>query len=178
TPPATRWTVPCARVRATVATMRARAARTGRGTTSGWRCRRPRRPRRRRSSRTSASATCSTTLASPPTMRGSPTTIWSTPRTLAEMQQLFEANDLTASPIYDIADITKDPHVIARGILLDAPDPELGAVRMVAPTPRLSDTPAAVAWTGPALGAHNQLVYGALGLSATEIDALGREGVI
>jgi len=99
-------------------------------------------------------------------------------RTLAEMQQLFEASDLTASPIYDIADIAKDPHVIARRILLDVPDPELGTVRMVAPTPRLSDTPAATAWTGPALGAHNQLVYGALGLSAAEIDALEREGVI
>src|SRR5207249_11673516 len=47
-------------------------------------------------------------------------------RTLAEMQQLFEASDLTASPIYDIADIAKDPHVTARGILLDVPDPELG----------------------------------------------------
>ena len=99
-------------------------------------------------------------------------------RTLAEMQQLFEASDLTASPIYDIADIAKDPHVIARGILLDVPDPELGAVRMVAPTPRLADTPAAVAWAGPALGAHNQLVYGALGLSSAEISALAREGVI
>ena len=99
-------------------------------------------------------------------------------RTLAEMQQLFEASDLTASPIYDIADIAKDPHVTARGILLDVPDPELGAVRMVAPTPRLADTPAAVAWAGPALGAHNQLVYGALGLSSAEISALAREGVI
>jgi len=99
-------------------------------------------------------------------------------RTLAEMQQLFEASDLTASPIYDIADIAKDPHVIARGILLDAPDRELGAVRMVVPAPRLADTPAAVAWAGPALGAHNQLVYGALGLSSAEIDALAREGVI
>ena len=99
-------------------------------------------------------------------------------RTLAEMQQLFEASDLTASPVYDIADIAKDPHVMARGVLLDVPDPELGAVRMVAPTPRLSDTPATVEWAGPALGAHNQLVYGALGLSATEIDALEREGVI
>src|SRR5207249_6132044 len=49
-------------------------------------------------------------------------------RTLAEMQQLFEASDLTASPIYDIADIAKDPHVTARGILLDVPDPELGDV--------------------------------------------------
>ena len=68
--------------------------------------------------------------------------------------------------------------MVARGILLDVPDPELGTVRMVAPTPRLSDTPPAVDWTGPALGAHNHGVYGALGLSTAEIDALTREGVI
>ena len=99
-------------------------------------------------------------------------------RSLGAMQQLFAASDLTASPVYDIADVTRDPHVVARGILLDVPDPELGTVRMVAPTPRLSDTPPAVDWTGPALGAHNHGVYGALGLSTAEIDALTREGVI
>ncbi|OLC12141.1 MAG: hypothetical protein AUH29_17285 [Candidatus Rokubacteria bacterium 13_1_40CM_69_27] len=99
-------------------------------------------------------------------------------RTLDEMLHLFETIDLTASPVYDIADITKDPHVIARGILVDVPDPELGSVRMVAPTPRLGDTPAAITWAGPPLGAHNREVYGGLGLSDADLDALQREGVI
>jgi crotonobetainyl-CoA:carnitine CoA-transferase CaiB-like acyl-CoA transferase len=99
-------------------------------------------------------------------------------RTLEEVRALFESGELTASPVYDIADITKDPHVIARGILVDVPDADLGAVRMVAPTPRLLDTPAAVAWTGPPLGAHNREVWGALGLDEAELEALHREGVV
>jgi crotonobetainyl-CoA:carnitine CoA-transferase CaiB-like acyl-CoA transferase len=99
-------------------------------------------------------------------------------RTPAEMQQLFEARELTASPVYDIADITKDPHVIARGILVDVPDPDLGAVRMTAPTPRLSATPAAIAWTGPALGAHNREVYAELGVDEAELARLHRDGVV
>lgn len=99
-------------------------------------------------------------------------------RTLDEMQRLFEKADLTASPVYDIADITRDPHVVARGILLDVADPELGSVRMVAPTPRLTATPAAVAWPGPALGAHNREVYGALGIDDAELQGLQRDGVI
>jgi len=99
-------------------------------------------------------------------------------RTLDEMTRLFETRDLTASPVYDIADITKDPHVVARGILVDVPDPELGTVRMTAPTPRLGETPAAIQWTGPALGAHNREVYEALGLDAAELDALSRDGII
>jgi crotonobetainyl-CoA:carnitine CoA-transferase CaiB-like acyl-CoA transferase len=99
-------------------------------------------------------------------------------RSLDEMARLFEARDLTASPVYDIADITKDPHVIARGILVDVPDGELGAVRMTAPTPRLGETPAAIRWTGPALGAHNREIYEAMGLGDTELRALERDGII
>jgi crotonobetainyl-CoA:carnitine CoA-transferase CaiB-like acyl-CoA transferase len=99
-------------------------------------------------------------------------------RRLDEMQHLFETSNLTASPVYDIADITKDPHVVARGILVDVPDPELGGVRMVAPTPRLGASPAAVRWPGPALGAHNNEVYGALGIDDAQLEALRRDGII
>jgi crotonobetainyl-CoA:carnitine CoA-transferase CaiB-like acyl-CoA transferase len=99
-------------------------------------------------------------------------------RTLDDMRGLFESSDLTACAVYDIADITKDPHVIARGILVDVPDPELGAVRMTAATPRLTATPAAVRWAGPPLGAHNAEVYGALGISGAELEHLERDGIV
>jgi crotonobetainyl-CoA:carnitine CoA-transferase CaiB-like acyl-CoA transferase len=99
-------------------------------------------------------------------------------RPLDEMQHLFETIDLTASPVYDIADITKDPHVTARGILADVPDPELGSVRMVAPTPRLRDTPAAITWAGPPLGAHNREVYAGIGVDGAELDELKRQEVV
>ena len=88
------------------------------------------------------------------------------------------ALDVTASPVYDIADIAKDPHVLARGILLDVSDSELGSVRMVAPTPRLADTPAAVRWSGPPLGAHNREVYAELGIDDAELDTLRRDGIV
>jgi formyl-CoA transferase len=94
------------------------------------------------------------------------------------MRLLFESRDLTACAVYDIADITKDPHVIARGILIDVPDPALGAVRMTAPTPRLAATPAEVRWAGPPLGAHNREVYAALGLSDEELTDLKRDGIV
>ena len=38
--------------------------------------------------------------------------------------------------------------MLARGILVDVPDSELGAVRMTAPTPRLGVTPATIRWAG------------------------------
>jgi len=57
-------------------------------------------------------------------------------------------------------------------------DPELGAVRMTAATPRLTATPAAVRWAGPPLGAHNAEVYGALGISGAELEHLERDGIV
>ena len=68
--------------------------------------------------------------------------------------------------------------MLAREILVDVPDPELGSVRMTAPTPRLSDTPAAIRWPGPRLGAHNREVYASIGVDDVELDALRREGVV
>jgi crotonobetainyl-CoA:carnitine CoA-transferase CaiB-like acyl-CoA transferase len=99
-------------------------------------------------------------------------------RTLPEMVRLFETNDLTASPVYDIADISRDPQVVARRILIDMPDPTLGAVRMTAPTPRLSETPASVRWTGPPLGAHNREVFSALGIDDQHLEELQRDGIV
>jgi crotonobetainyl-CoA:carnitine CoA-transferase CaiB-like acyl-CoA transferase len=49
---------------------------------------------------------------------------------------------------------------------------------MTAPTPRLSATPGEVRWTGPALGAHNRDVYGALGIDDAELEQLTRDGVV
>ena len=99
-------------------------------------------------------------------------------RTLDEMLRLFETTNLTASPVYDVADIAKDPHVVARGILIDVADAELGAVRMTAPTPRLAETPAAIRWTGPTLGGHNREVYAEVGIDEAELENLKREGII
>jgi crotonobetainyl-CoA:carnitine CoA-transferase CaiB-like acyl-CoA transferase len=99
-------------------------------------------------------------------------------RMLDEMQALFEQVDLTASPVYDIADITKDPHVVARRILTDVSDADLGAVRMTAPTPRLAETPASIRWTGPPLGAHNREVYASIGIGDAELETLKREGIV
>jgi crotonobetainyl-CoA:carnitine CoA-transferase CaiB-like acyl-CoA transferase len=44
--------------------------------------------------------------------------------------------------------------------------------------PRFSATPGAIRSTGPELGEHNAEIYGALGLSAEEIQALKSDGVI
>ncbi len=100
-------------------------------------------------------------------------------RSREDIMRLFETVGLTAAPVYDIADILEDPHFKARGTFVEVPDPDLGVVTMSAPTPRLTETPGAIRWAGPALGAHNREVYaGELGLPDAEIERLKAAGVI
>jgi crotonobetainyl-CoA:carnitine CoA-transferase CaiB-like acyl-CoA transferase len=58
-------------------------------------------------------------------------------------------------------------------------DPVIGPVRMQGVYPRFSRTPGAVTRGAPRLGAHNDEVYcGLLGLTAEELGALKRDGVV
>jgi crotonobetainyl-CoA:carnitine CoA-transferase CaiB-like acyl-CoA transferase len=43
---------------------------------------------------------------------------------------------------------------------------------------RLSETPGEVKWSGPALGEHNEEVYGELGMDRHRLDELSEKGVV
>jgi formyl-CoA transferase len=69
--------------------------------------------------------------------------------------------------------------VRAREAVVTVDHPELGPLPMQNVAPRLSATPGAVKWAGPALGASNDEVYGELlGLSESERAELRSQGVI
>jgi crotonobetainyl-CoA:carnitine CoA-transferase CaiB-like acyl-CoA transferase len=99
-------------------------------------------------------------------------------RTLAENMEVFERAEVTAAPVYDIDQFMADPHVIAREILVDLPDDELGRLPMHNVIPRLSDAPGRLRRPAPALGEHTAEILGSLGLARAEIDGLAREGII
>lgn len=95
-----------------------------------------------------------------------------------EALRLLEAGQVAAAPVLEIDDVFENPQFQARQSMIEVQDPTLGAIRMVNVAPRLSETPGEVRATGPALGAHNAEIYGQLGISAPELDALRAEGVI
>lgn len=98
--------------------------------------------------------------------------------TLDELAALLDAHAVGFSPIYDIADIFRDPHIEARQGIVSVQDEELGPVRMQSVVPRFSATPGAVHHAGPSLGQHNVEVLGALGISGEQQAALREQGVI
>jgi len=98
--------------------------------------------------------------------------------TLDQLRSLLHAHEVGFSPIYDASDIFADPHFIARQTIVTVPDDELGDIRMQCVVPRFSETPVSVRRAGPSLGQHNDEAYGALGLTAQEIERLRDAGTI
>ena len=63
-------------------------------------------------------------------------------------------------------------------MILEAELPGGTRVKMPGIVPKLSGTPGAVHWQGPALGAHTDAVLADLGRDAGTIERLRREGAI
>jgi len=99
-------------------------------------------------------------------------------RTLAENMAVFGRAEVTAAPVYDIDQFMADPHVIAREILVDLPDTQMGQLPMHNVIPRLSATPGRLRHQAPALGEHTAEILGTLGLDRAAIDRLARDRII
>ncbi len=104
---------------------------------------------------------------------------WVSSKTLAEAMEVFDAAEVAAAPVYDIADLVADEQLQYRGVFVTVDDQELGAMMVQAPVPKFSESRGRVEHLGPALGEHNAEVYGELlGLTASEIDDLHVAGVL
>lgn len=96
-----------------------------------------------------------------------------------EVYDVLTKAEVPAGPIYSIADIVGDPQFAARAMFDQVALPDGTPLKVPAYVPKLSETPAQTEWPGPALGAHNDEVYGGLlGLSEQERADLAREKVV
>jgi crotonobetainyl-CoA:carnitine CoA-transferase CaiB-like acyl-CoA transferase len=99
-------------------------------------------------------------------------------RTLDETMVIFRAAEVTASPIYEVDQFLDDPHVQARGVVVEMPDDDMGSVLMHGIVPRLSDTPGRLRQPAPRLGEHTHAVLAASGYDAAARAALAAQGII
>lgn len=86
-------------------------------------------------------------------------------RTQAENVAFFERAEVTIGPIYDISQIVEDPHVLARELVADYPDADMGVFPMHHVVPRLAGTPGSIRTPAPRLGEHNRALLAELGVT-------------
>ena len=104
---------------------------------------------------------------------------WTGGQTAADVEARCMAHDVPVGTAYTAADIFADPHMAARGDLVDVDDPVVGPLRQQAPFPRFVGRPPPVPAGAPRLGADNHAVWCDLvGLSPEELDRPRGPGVI
>ena len=99
-------------------------------------------------------------------------------RTLDENLRALHAAEVTAGPVYEIDQFLDDPHVQARGVVVEVPDDEAGSMLMHSVVPRLSATPGRLRRPAPALGEHTREIMHMLGYDDARMAELRALGVI
>ena len=92
--------------------------------------------------------------------------------------KLLEDAGVVAGPIYNMDQVYKDPQVLARQMLVDLEDPELGTIHNIGIPVKLSSTPGQIRTRAPMLGEHSAEVLMENGFSRSEVDELLELGVV
>ena len=106
---------------------------------------------------------------------------WTRKRPSADVLAELQEAGIPSCKIYAAPDIVADAQYRARDAVRAVPDPQHGQdILQPAPVPRFpGDNPEGIAWAGPAVGAHNEEIYGQLlGMDAGRIAALKAAGTI
>ncbi len=103
---------------------------------------------------------------------------WTAARDLDTVLGILEQAAVPSGRIYTAADIHKNEHYRARGMIEPAELPDGTPVELPGIVPKLSQTPGRTQWVGPALGEHTAEILAGLGLAREQIQRLREEQVI
>ena len=104
---------------------------------------------------------------------------WMRARTVDEADAIFAAAGAVGAPVLDADDMLHHPQLLAREMIIEVADDELGTVRMPGIVPKLTRTPGRVLYAGQPVRSANRDVFARLSAAQrSEIDELEREGVI
>ena len=99
--------------------------------------------------------------------------------TTAHWLAAFERMSVPSGPINDIAHVVNDPQVLARKMIVEMLHPVAGPIKIPGLPIKFSGTPAEVEAPAPLLGEHTDRILSSyLGLSASELDELKKDGVV
>jgi formyl-CoA transferase len=106
------------------------------------------------------------------------TRAWTSVRTKQEVMAVLGKAGVPCGAILDTAEVLDDPHLNARGQITTIDHPTRGRIRLPSCPVRLSASPA-VTTPPPLAGQHTtEVLAEVLGLSADEVAALARRGVV
>ncbi|HEX2401214.1 MAG TPA: CoA transferase, partial [Mycobacterium sp.] len=106
---------------------------------------------------------------------------WAAERHPADIIATLSDAGVISGPINTVAEVVRDPQLLARGMIADHYDERIGRnVKGPGVVPVLSETPGTIRNAGPARpGQHNDEIYcGLLGKSVEQLAALREEGVL
>ena len=104
---------------------------------------------------------------------------WFRGQTKAEASKKLLAAGLPVGPVQNAQEIFDDPHVAARKLMIDVPDPILGSVKLVGPVAKMSGNTEPITRSAPLLGQHNaEVLKEVLGYTDEQIGQLKSETVI
>jgi crotonobetainyl-CoA:carnitine CoA-transferase CaiB-like acyl-CoA transferase len=99
-------------------------------------------------------------------------------QTTSHWLELLETAGVVAGPIYNMEQVYQDPQVIARNMLVDLEDPELGTLHHIGIPVKLSATPGQIRHRAPGLGEHSVEILKESGFSDIDINSLVEAGVV
>ena len=91
---------------------------------------------------------------------------------------LLTQTDVCVGKVYSYDELEQDPHLRARQMFLELVHPDLGPVKQVGISVKLSDTPGQVRRLPPRQFEHTVEVLGTLGYSAEDVARLQQAGVV
>ncbi|MEX2246643.1 MAG: CoA transferase [Dehalococcoidia bacterium] len=99
-------------------------------------------------------------------------------KTRDEWAEILRQTDICAAPVYSLEEALRDPHNLAREMVVEVDHPTLGKVKHLGIGTKLSDTPGSVRSTAPRAGQHTDAVLASIGHDAATIASLRERGVV
>jgi alpha-methylacyl-CoA racemase len=99
-------------------------------------------------------------------------------KTRDEWFELLIRNDVPAGKVYTPDEVSSDPQVLHRQMVIELEHPTLGKIKQIGIAPKLSNTPGKVRSLAPLPGEHTDEVLRELGYEQKEILNLRQEGVV